>query len=63
MNAFSIISLIEPLRYQGMRAAETGHALYVLKTGLYYNVGVFYADTGMGTAHNSITNAVHERRQ
>ena len=36
MNAFSIISLIEPLRYHGMRAAETGHALHVLKTGLYF---------------------------
>ena len=35
MNAFSIISLIEPVRYHGMRAAETGHALHVLKTVLY----------------------------
>ena len=38
MIAVGIISLIEPLRYHGMRAAETGHALHVLKTGLYFHM-------------------------
>ena len=35
MNAFSIVFLIEPFIYYNMQAAETGHALHVLKTLLY----------------------------
>ena len=35
MNAFSVYFLIEPIMHYNMRAAETGHAAYVLKTALY----------------------------
>ena len=35
MAAFTIIFLMELLKYHQMRAAETGHALHVLKTALY----------------------------
>ena len=35
MNAFSVCFLGEPLIYYNIWAAETGHALHVLKTLLY----------------------------
>ena len=34
MSALSVIVLIEPIRYYGMLAAETGHAAYVLNISL-----------------------------